>query len=72
MSSEFRGYWEAPRWANVSNVIKNAAHINGLECSVEVDKGWIRECGRYVLRGDEAIVSAVGRKILKAMEEYNK
>jgi hypothetical protein len=70
--SEYRGYWEGPRWARVSTAIKKAAHLNGVECVIEVDKRWITESGRYTLKGDEDILRIVAQQIRKAMEDYNK
>jgi hypothetical protein len=69
---EIRGTWSAPRWAGVSSALKQGAHMAGITCTVDVDKGWIREEARFVLSGEAEKVRAVYNGFCKAIEEYDK
>jgi len=71
MVGKIRSWVEAPKWANVSNFIKNLAWELGLECTVEVDKGWIRETVRYVVEGEEAKLRTFKDKLLSTARAYN-
>jgi hypothetical protein len=43
--------YEAPRWAGVASWLKDEAFLAGLELHIEVEKGWMRERGRFRVTG---------------------
>lgn len=63
--------WAAPRWAKVSSFIKDVAFELGLECEVDVDKGLIRERGRFKVSGDENALRLFKKAFESAAEKYN-
>jgi len=64
MVKTIRTVVEAPKWAKLPSFIKNVCWFLGLDCKVEVDKGWISENIRFMVSGEEG-------KVAQFIKAYN-
>ena len=70
MNGSIKSTWEAPRWAKVSSFIRDVAWHLGLECEINVDKGLIRERGRFKVSGEENKLKTFKKALASAIKEY--
>lgn len=68
--AKYRDYCEAPRWARVPAFIKNTAFMLGLDVSMDIDAGLIRETVRFEVSGDQEKVSEFIKAFLASVKEY--
>lgn len=64
-------YAEVPRWAGFPTFIKNLAWKLGLDCTVEVDKGILRETVRFKVEGYGYKLEKFAKILQDSMDEYN-
>lgn len=67
----YKNRWNGPRWAKFSDFLKDLAWDLDLVIEIEIDKGIIRESGRYVVEGDEESIKKFRRMISSAIEAYH-
>lgn len=63
--------YEAPRWAGVSCYLKDQAFLLGVQLEIEVEKGWIRENGRFRVTGPADKVDQFMAEFEEAGRRYN-
>lgn len=63
--------YEAPRWAGVASWLKDEAFLAGLDLHIEVEKGWLRERGRFRVSGPPEVVDDFMDLFDRAGRAYN-
>lgn len=73
MSNAFvKATWSGLRAAGFESLIRDVCFLNDVSIiSLEVEKGWLRESGRFKIEGDESALRKVQRIIKQSIEEYN-
>ena len=71
-TATYKNAWEAPRWAKVSNFIREAAFKYDLECKLIVDKGILRESGRFSVTGSSDNINKFKRIFGAAIRDYQR
>ena len=63
--------YEAPRWADVASWLQDEAFLAGLDLHIEVEKGWLRERGRFRVTGHPEDVDDFMDRFYRAGCAYN-
>lgn len=68
----FREILVGPRWAKLPRYVRDECFRRGLDLSIDVEKGWIRESIRVEVKGDKANVDGFKKDLYAAMDHYNR
>jgi len=68
----FREILVGPRWAKLPRFVRDECFRRGLDLTIDVEKGWIRESVRVEVKGDKANVDDFKRDLYAAMEHFNR
>lgn len=61
-----------PRWAKLPSFIRDECFRRGLDLTIDVEKGWIRESARIEVKGDKANLDGFKSDLYAAMDNYNR
>ena len=68
----YRAFWEAPRWVGYETFLRNQAFVLSLVIDIEVEKGWVRESGRFSVSGPQWAVDEFRHRLGLARREYER
>lgn len=64
--------YEAPRWARVSECVKQLALFHGLDLKIEFSRYWLKETGAFVCTGTTRDLGHFTDEVNQLLEQYNK
>lgn len=66
-----RGVIEAGRFSGLVAALKTQAHLRGVQCQLDIDRGWLVDTIRYTLTGKQDAVSKLLSDIGQAIYRHN-
>ena len=65
-----KNWWQGPKRLKVESFLRDQAMILDLDITIEIEKGWLSEHGRYWVTGEESKVNEFQRMVQLAIASY--